>query len=113
LVHTNPGGAGGTAAHATIPSLAGNAVSTNGTVVVVEVVDELVVEAVTLVVVLELDEVVVIVLVEVDEVVVLELVVEVVVKLVTATPYLSLSPLERPNTNAKSTGVLTPLFISS
>ena len=110
LVHTNPGGAGGTAVHATIPSLAGNAVSTNGTVVVVEVVLELVVEPVALVVVVEL-----VVEVEVELVVVLlvEVVVEVVVNIVRLRLYLSSSPLESPNTNAESTGVLTPLLISS
>ncbi len=106
----NPGGCGGTGIHTTTPSLAGSAVSTNGTVVVVEVVDELVVEAVALVVVVEL-----VVEVEVELVVVLlvEVVVEVVVNIVRLRLYLSLSPLESPNTNAESTGVLTPLLISS
>lgn len=113
LRYTSPGGCGGTAVHATIPSLAGSAVSINGRVVVVEEVDELVVDAVAVVVVDEVVVSVVLVVVEEEVDVVVELVVELVVKLVTAIPYLSLSPLESPNTNEESSGVLTPLLISS
>ncbi len=83
LVHINPGGCGGTGIHTTTPSLAGTAVSRNGAVVVVELVEELVelvVEAVALVVVVELVELVEVVI----DVVLVVLVVEVVVEEVVA-----------------------------